>query len=173
MMLSYLHMLSPIVSLAVNVFIQVVCFKYIKAIGLLKSVFAGFIAGFLTVGVPELFLLIKSPALSWDVIGGAIASLLTYFCFGYCYFHFINMGETARRVRILTELNEIRDGLTMDEVLGRYDSSVIIDKRLARLINNGQVLFKNNRYYANSSPMVFIAKVIDSMKLVIMGKRMV
>ena len=35
---------------------------------------------------------------------------------GYCYFHFVNLGETARRVRIVRELWQSEDnrvGLTV------------------------------------------------------------
>jgi hypothetical protein len=54
---------------------------------------------------------------------------------GYCFFHFINLGETACRIRILIELSESDYGLSRNEILERYDASYVVNVRLQRMIN--------------------------------------
>ena len=99
------------------------------------------------------------------------ANFIIYASLGYCYFHFINLGETARRIRILREIYDSKDGLTMEEILQKYNSKEIVDKRIGRLINNGQVLYKNGRYYIGNPTMLIITKIIVAMKLLLLGRR--
>ena len=54
-------------------------------------------------------------------------NLMTYSLFWLCYFAFINTGVSALRIRMLRELYDSPDGLTMDEILIRYNSKEIIE----------------------------------------------
>ena len=83
------------------------------------------------------------------------------------------MTQTARRIRILTELSGEPAGLTMEEIVKRYGAAEIIEKRLSRLVSNGQIVLKDGRFYAKNSSMAVITNIISFMKLIIFGKRMV
>ncbi|MDD5465380.1 MAG: hypothetical protein PHP73_03450 [Candidatus Omnitrophica bacterium] len=98
-------------------------------------------------------------------------NLIIYFCLSYCYFNFINMGETARRIRLLRELGEAPAGLTKGDILKRYNAQEIINIRINRLMNNSQIVLRNGRYYVGSPVMLFISKAIVLMKLVVLGKK--
>ena len=98
-----------------------------------------------------------------------VSNLLIYALLGYCYFHFVNMGETARRIRILTELASTREGLSLREILERYSSKDIIDRRLARLVNSGQIKCENGRYYTGSAAVLTMAKFLAAAKKIIFG----
>ena len=89
----------------------------------------------------------------------------------YCYFHFVNLGETARRIRILTELWESGDGLSRNEILERYDASHIVNVRLQRMINKKQIIVENGRYYIGKPIMLYMARAIVMMKLVLLRRR--
>ena len=89
---------------------------------------------------------------------------------GYCYFHFINLGETARRVRIAIELWESEIGLSMDELIKRYSASDIINYRLQRMINNEQIVDRNGAYHIGKATMLWMAKLLVMMKLIFLGK---
>ena len=89
----------------------------------------------------------------------------------YCYFNFINLGETARRIRILRELYDSKKGLSMAEILERYNAKNIVEKRLSRLINHGQIIDKNDKYYIGNPIMLLIARIIVTMKLILLGKK--
>ena len=98
-------------------------------------------------------------------------STVTYIALGYCYFHFINLGETARRVRIAIELWESEIGLSMDEILKRYNALMIINVRLQRMISNKQIVHRDGRYYIAKPIMLYLAKAIVIMKLILLNKR--
>ena len=160
---SYLHLFSPIISLGINVSSQVLISRYVDRIGLLKSIFVGFAMGAITLLIIELC--------SLDYISSFVVNLLIYSALGYCYFHFVNLGETARRIRLLRELAGLENGLSEEEILQRYNAEEIVTKRLGRLIKNGQIICKNNCYYIGKPLMLFISKLIVSMKILILSKR--
>lgn len=161
-------MLIPIAGLAVNVASQVLISRLLEQAGMLKSVFLGFFSGF-AVFLALQFIL--SPAIKDGPAGFFISNFLIYSALGYCYFHFINLGETARRIRILSEIYYSEDGLGVEDILERYNSNTIIDVRLKRLLSNNQLSFSDNRYFAKKSLMLYITKAIVLMKLLLMGKK--
>lgn len=171
MFYSYLQVLNPVLGLMINVIIQVICSRFIQRLGLLKTVFLGFFVGMISVLMIEFCIFFATSAHFTDFIIIFAANFITYASLGYCYFHFINLGETARRIRILREIYDSKDGLSMEEILQRYNSKEIIDKRISRLVNNRQVIYKNGRYYIGSPIMLMITKIIVAMKLLLLGRR--
>lgn len=167
----YLHVFSPLVGLLANVITQMSGCRYGKKSGLLRWVFIGFLGGFLTVLTIEVgFSYATKPALA-ELVGQITLSTITYVTLGYCYFHFINLGETARRVRILRELLESEHGLSRNEILDRYNVSDILNIRLQRMINNKQIVLRNDRYFIGKPVMLYMAKAIVMMKIVLLCKR--
>ncbi len=72
-------------------------------------------------------------------IDRVVAVILIYLCTGYSFFHANNMGETSRRVRISLELANAPDGLTYENILDRYNSHIQVKRRLARLLEAGDI----------------------------------
>ena len=170
MFFEYLHVVTPVIGLMLNVIIQVCGFRYILNLTLLKSVMVGFVSGFLSVVGVEWYLGVVTPASVKVLLAHLTVSLLIYSALGYCYFHFINLGETARRIRILRELYEAQDGLSLEEILERYNAQSIVALRIQRLVHNGQIRAQQNRYVIGSPVMVFIAKSMTLLKRCILGK---
>lgn len=75
----------------------------------------------------------------------ALYAFLVYSFIGYIYFHFFNMTETARRIRIMTEL-ATRGPMKADEIVDAYDDSDITDVRIERLLSMGQIREVEGRY---------------------------
>ena len=65
----------------------------------------------------------------------------------------------------------LENGLSEEEILQRYNAEEIVTKRLGRLIKNGQIICKNNRYYIGKPLMLFISKLIVSMKILVLSKK--
>ena len=167
-----LQLTIPVIGLVINVLTQVFSFRAIAELSLLKSLFLGFGVGGLGVLSFQLLLAISYPGTGAQEHGFLlIANLTIYASLGYCYFHFSNLGETARRIRLVRELNDSPDGLSMKDILERYNSRMIVDVRLGRLINNGQIYVKNERYFVRPSIMLTISKIIVLMKQLILGKK--
>ncbi len=166
----YLHLFCPIIALGINVIVQIVIFKLDKRHKLLRSVFMGFAAGVLSAGTIESFIVLTTSASIKEFMPVLIVDITTYFALGYCYFHFINMGESARRVRLLRELEAAPGGLTEWQILSKYNAKEMVNIRLTRLLNNNQIKLRDERYYAANSAMLFFSKALVFMKLIISGK---
>lgn len=160
MALYYLEVLNPAIGLSISVLAQILSYKYIAKRGLLKSFLFGFFAGFLS---------IISLGLNTS-IGILITNTISYAALGYCYFHFINLGETARRIRILREICDSREGLPMEEILKKYNAKEIVEKRINRLLNNNQIICKDEKYYTGSRTMLWMAKIIMAMKIILLQR---
>lgn len=171
MALEHLLAFFPIVSLLVNVMLQVFIFRTFLKRRLLKSIFIGFLAGFIFLILLQFSIIFSSSIKTSDFFGALILSLLTYSSLGYCYFHFINLGETARRIRILRELYEFKEGLTEEEILKRYNAREIVDKRLSRLLKNKQIILREGRYHIGNPIMFLIAKIMTGLKVLLLGKK--
>jgi hypothetical protein len=165
-----IHATASVIGLAVNVICQIFLFRLLSQFGLLKTIFLGFGIGFLIVVGIELVCYEYIVMDGKDFFFLALTNLITYAALGYNYFHFLNLGETGRRIRIVRELFESEQGLTRNELLHRYDSREIIKKRLNRLLHNGQVRSENSRYYIDRSMMLMIVKIILILKWLIFGK---
>lgn len=171
MLYSYLQVTNPVFGLAINVLVQLISFRFILKSGLLKTIFLGFFAGFLYLLLIESYIFFVMPVSFMDFLMILLANAIAYASLGYCYFHFINLGETARRIRILREIYDSKDGLSMEDILRRYNAKEIVEKRISRLVNNGQILYKNGRYYIGNPTLLMISRIIVAIKLLLLGKR--
>jgi len=166
----YLHMLSPIAALAINVLAQICYCRFVSNKQLLKSLFFGFFCGMFMLFLIEVFYVAQLPSSVLKNIPSVFINIASYSALGYCYFHFVNLGETARRIRMLRELSESKGGLSVDEILERYNAKEIIENRLNRLLKSGQVIYKDNRYYIGKPVMLFMSKMVVFAKRFILGK---
>lgn len=99
---------------------------------------------------------LKGPGL-WT---SGLYALLAYSLLAYSYFHLFNMGETARRVRILIELRE-HGNISVEELKSFYDAAAILDRRLERLAALGQVRYEGGRIVLSSKRLYRAAAVMD------------
>ncbi|OGP15651.1 MAG: hypothetical protein A2052_07245 [Deltaproteobacteria bacterium GWA2_54_12] len=95
-----------------------------------------------------------------ELRASALYALLAYALLAYSYFHLFNMGETARRVRILVELRE-RGNISVEELKSFYDAGAILDRRLERLVALGQVRLEGGRIVLKSRRLYWAAVVIN------------
>ena len=79
------------------------------------------------------------------------------------------MVQTARRIRILTELKDVPGGFSLRQILERYNSREVIERRLNRLIDHGQITDKNGRYYIGNPSILIIAKILVVAKRFVFG----
>lgn len=171
-MSGWLSALSPALGLAVNVAVQVASFRARPAMGLLRSEYLGFAAGLAGVAAAEWagWTLRTGAAPPVDAAFRALLSLGCYAALGYCHFHFVNLGETARRIRLLRELHDAGGALTRAELVARYGAREIVAKRVARLLGTGQVVLRKGRYHVGNPVVLTIARGTVAMKRILLGK---
>jgi len=152
-----LQAVSPVLALAINCAMQVVICRRTGA--LLRSVYLAFTTG------------LAACALLCGFSAELFPELITYGALGYCYFHFLNLGETARRIRIVREISEAgSSGLSKEEILSKYNSKIIIAARLSRLISKTQIIEKDGRYYLGKPTVLYMANALLMMKKLLLGK---
>ena len=151
--------LLPLLGLLVNALVVVALAR--RGVSLLKSVYGGFMLGAVFVLASDL----QADALT----GKCVADALIFCALGYGFFHFLNMGETARRIRLLLELRE-NGPLTEAELLGRYSAADIVEVRMGRLVRSGQVRLVDGRYVAGAPAVLFMERALTIMKRIFLGR---
>jgi hypothetical protein len=161
----------PVAAFVINVFVQVVSYRSVSSLNFLRAVFVGFGAGLMAIVAFSVYdyAIHRQPPLEFLSI--FIMNLITYSALGYCYFHFINLGTTARRIRLLIEISEVGCGLSYEEILERYNSRKMVDMRLHRLLDTGQVVLRDGRCFIGKPALLLIARAIIVLKLLVLGKR--
>lgn len=169
-----LRLLTPMIAMGINVLGQVMSKRLIfRHVAILKSEAFGFALGICMVG-----------AVNWDqwatccfepseLWAGLLSDALLYVLLSYCFFHFVNLSVTARRIRLLRDLALAgQEGMTREALLESYGPREILGIRLLRLVGSGQIVEREGRYYGGRRfPVFWIARAIVLMKLLVMGKR--
>lgn len=166
--MAYLLLLIPILGLLVNAAAQIFLYKIRPDKGLLASIFIAFADGLFVLILCALAL--YGQADKKDFSAQLILDVTIYALLSYCYFHFLNLGETARRIRILRELAEAPAGLTAGELLRRYNAQEILERRISRLTKTGQIVLKNGRYYIENRTVLLMARIMEVMKIAMLGR---
>ena len=166
----WFNLLIPLFSFTGNVLFQVLWFRSRPDHGLLKSEYLGFAVGlalFLGLQPSSHTIYSQSPV---DALSIAVANLLVYSALSYCYFHFINLCLTARRIRLIRDLFVAPDGLTLDQILENYNARDILAKRIQRLLGSGQIVEQNGRYLVGKPAVLFAAWFMVILKFIFLGK---
>ena len=95
------------------------------------------------------------PLMSWVMGAGpwpVLYLFIVYGCAGYCYFHFFNMSETSRRLRLLQGGS------------GGYSVQTMVDRRLCRLVETGELRIEGGRYSVGNGFLVAPALAVHFLR---------
>ncbi|HUU29649.1 MAG TPA: hypothetical protein VM123_17745 [archaeon] len=70
------------------------------------------------------------------------------------------------RIRIMREILESKNGLSLKDILDKYNVRNIIGLRLKRLESKGQIFKLNDRYYLRSGILVLLARGIKILRYI-------
>ena len=165
-----LWVLVPCLALAVHSVAHVLVMRARTDLRTLPAFLMGFGAGIIAEVTADAWIaqLALDPVGAWLHTGAP--NLLAFFALSYSYFHFVNLGETGRRIRILVELYRAPNGLTENELLVRYDSNEILRRRIERLTTAGQIDLREGRAYGTGRAMWCTARFIMFLKYVVAGR---
>jgi hypothetical protein len=90
--------------------------------------------------------------------------ILIYICAMYVFFHFNNMGETARRVRILNELSAAGGCLAINELIIKYDCEEQLSRRISKMIKSDQLIELNGRLFLKKRHIFYASLFIYFLK---------
>jgi len=166
----FIYIITPLIGLLVNVAMQILSFRLFPKIGLLRSIYLGFFSGFCSLIIIDILYLRYLSFLFQDALLPDTINMVIYAALGYSYFNFLALGETARRIRMLIEIYNSKEGLCLEEILSRYNAREIVEKRIERLVNNGQLKCKDGKYFIGKPVVLLIAGSVILLKLLLLGR---
>ena len=167
----WFDLMAPLSSFCINVFSQVLIFRMNPSFGLLKSEYVGFVSGLIMLALLHAYSFVEYLRLIEDIYPILLANYLIYAALGYCYFHFINLCLTARRIRLVRDLYKSVNGLSISEILEEYNAKKMVAIRLQRLLDSGQIIFLDGKYYIGKPIILFAANCMIALKQIFLGKR--
>ena len=151
-----------------NAATQIILVRYFRK-GLFASVCYGFFFG-LAGCLLGCIRLSSVPSELLDVAGLSLISISTYSVMSYCYFHFVNLGETGRRIRLLREISTFSTPPTVAQLVECYGACEIYERRIERLIQNQQIRLTNGRYVIGQPSMSLISDLMSGLRWLVFGK---
>ena len=160
---------TPLFGASANVLFQIVLSRLFARGHLLSVIVAAFAIGcVLTVSIAVWALAGEQLPL---MEAGALFLCVTiiYIASGFILFAIVNLGETSLRIRMLSRLMDKPFGLTKDKLIADYNDSTMINVRLHRLKDHGQVRFVNGIYYAKPSLLFLAVRAVRLLKVILYG----
>jgi len=163
---------SPVVILLTHVFFQRFVFKQLYVPVSRQAALLN-IAGILL-----LFYLFLTVLFSWSepwlqIVINTLYVFIATSCSFYAYFHFFNMSETARRIRILIGIYEyqIKNDTNAFEENTRYFNDNIIEQRIKRLIDMRVLSLNNELIVVESKVFLIVAEIIGYLRWLFYGNK--
>ena len=163
-----LYTSCALVATFVNVVIQVTLVRYFQT-GLFRSVCYSFVFGLAACSVACVFLW---SSVNWwpDTVELSLIAVSTYVAMSYCYFHFVNLGETARRIRLLREISCFSSPPTVSQLIERYGPSEIYARRIQRLLQNQQIKIIDGSYVLGKPGMSLISRIMLTLRRLVFAR---
>jgi hypothetical protein len=160
---------APIVALAVNVVVQIVAFRLRRGRQFFQSVVLGFAVGLLALLVLQAIFPPGATAIdAWS--NALLVNVPIYGALSYCFFNFANLGQSSIRVRIYARIANQTGGVSAAELAADYNEASLMNMRLQRLVESGDIVLRDGRYFLGRQRFVPIAHTIFSIKRFVLGK---
>jgi hypothetical protein len=161
--------IAPVAALAINVLGQIVVFRLQQGRHFLRSIALGFVLGGIALMIAQFIYPPDADAFeAWSK--ALLVNLPCYVALSYCFFNFVNLGQSSIRVRIYARVAARSDGVSVGEIAHDYNEAMLMEMRLQRLVESGDLVSRDGRYFLGRKRFVPIAKVIFWIKRLILGK---
>jgi len=167
----YCSLLSPVVALAVNVVFQVALVRARRGGLFHRSMIEGFLAGLAGLAAIEGCLIMWRGVSLETLAISCLVNAPAYAALSYCYFGVANLGHTSIRIRLYAEMAASPDGISIQEIERIYNEKAFMEMRLQRLIEGGNIIEKDGRYFVGDRKLLLVAKIIFATKRFILGEK--
>jgi len=162
-------LLIPLLSVLVNLLVQVFSFRYWKGSNYFLTIMLGFGVGLAAFIVMETLFLWED--FSTDLLLTALlVNTPIYICLAYCYYSFIQLGQTSIRIRLYAEIASKQDGLSAEEVAKEYSDDSLIAVRIQRLVESGDLIDRNGAFFIGRRRLPLIGDILFAAKRFLLGK---
>ena len=160
------HNMASFIFIFINIFIHFTFMRLMK-FRYFISILIGFLIGLLLLIYFEInFIFINEYSLFYS-----FNNLIIYLLLSFFYFAVLSTSKTSIRLRILHEINQNNGLLEKSDLIKKYNTKEIINIRLKRMLQNKQILIKNNRLFSKFSITLFIGIMLDIVKLILFGSK--
>jgi hypothetical protein len=159
---------APVAALAVNVLTQIVAFR-LQGRNFLHTIVVGFFAGLLTLIVAQCIFPPGATAVD-AYCNAAFVNVPIYAALSYGFFNFANLGQSSIRLRIYARIAGQSRGVSAAELVSEYNEVSLMNMRLQRLVESGDIVRRNDRYFLGRKRLVPIAHAIFAIKRFVLGK---
>ena len=166
----YAPLLGIVAALAVNVLAQITLVRLSRGTHFLRSAAGGFAAGLLALALLEAGLVTAQPLAGETWEKTLLVGLPTYVALSYCFFNFVNLGQSSIRIRLYSEIAAIPSGVSVEQMAREYNEEALMHARLHRLTESGDIVERDGRYFVGRRRLVSVAAVIFGLKAFILGK---
>lgn len=162
---------SPIAAMVVNVGAQVILFRVRGGTHYFRSITEAFSLGGVALVAGEAFLVASNDMAVDRLILALAVNLPTYICLSYCYYNFVQLGQTSIRIRMYSEIAERESGVMLSEMEQEYSEEGLTEVRLQRLIESGDMIVRDNTYFIGRKRLLLITKIIFVAKHFLLRKK--
>lgn len=149
-------LLSPLVLVAVHA----IASRVLKGQPSQATAFKSSLLGYLPVVWLLWFFIFRKAPDFMDHSADYVYCFIVYSTIAYTYFHFFNMSETARRIRILYEIYSV-GSLSSQDITALYKSHDLVNIRLERLLALKQLKLINGFYLIDRKTIYYAAVLIS------------
>jgi hypothetical protein len=162
-------LLIPLLSVLVNLIVQVFSFRYWKGSNYFLTIMLGFGVGLAAFVVMETLFLWED--FSTDhLLTALLVNTPIYICLAYCYYSFVQLGQTSIRIRLYAEIASKPDGLSAEEVAREYSDDSLVAVRIQRLVESGDLIYRNGDFFIGRSRLPLIEDILFAAKRFLLGK---
>lgn len=163
---------APVLGAAVNFLCQISLIRLRHGRSLAQSVLEAFAAGAaVTAAGTAVAWLYETPLLLAEGVGLAASMFAAYSSAAFVLFALVNLGDTSLRVRLIGYLLEHPDGLCPAKLLEFHPDTDLIELRVRRMKEAGQVRVDDGRLYPRFSALSMVATGISILKWMLYGRR--
>jgi hypothetical protein len=164
-----LDLLIPILSVLVNLTVQVLSFRHWRGSNYFLTIILGFGVGLVAFVVMEIPFLWRS--FSTDhLLTALLVNAPIYVCLAYCYYSFVQLGQTSIRIRLYAEIASKPYGLSAEEVAREYSDDSLVAVRIQRLVESGDLIKRNRVFFVGRGRLPLIGNILFSAKRFLLGK---
>ncbi len=145
---------SPLIGLLINILVNFSVLRLSKGTGVVSSLGYSTAAGLLVV--------LAMPIYTQEFEHLPPNSVI-YLALSYCFFHFVHIPVASVRIRVLLELAK-RTKVSEAELLRTYGASHILEFRLKRLTDTGQIAETSGAFTTKVKRIYYVAAVLATLK---------
>ena len=164
-------LIAPIVAMLVNLLTQVTVYRLRRGRQYFRSIIDGFLVGAIALAASETFLIAAGNPTTDRFLLALLVNAPIYLCLSYCYYSFVQLGQTSIRIRMYGEIASRPSGVMISAIEREYDEKGLTEVRLQRLLESGDLVERDGKYFIGRRRLLHIANVIFAAKHFLLRKK--